>query len=62
MNLGGNPAKSGGYAGEIAEVSVYNRALSAKEVKQLYDAGPQAGKYRCSANNGKIEKHIHTQR
>ena len=36
MVLGGNPGKSGDFSGEIAEVSVYNRALTSQEIKLLY--------------------------
>ena len=53
MVLGGNPGFSGDYKGEIAEVSVWNRAISAAEVTKLYNNGPfrsdNVGQQNCSS-------------
>ena len=53
MVLGGNPGFSGDYKGEIAEVSVWNRAISAAEVTKLYKNGPfrsdNVGQQNCSS-------------
>ena len=49
MVLGGNPGRSSNFKGEIAEVSVYNRALTSQEIKLLYSLKGQHTRYHLEA-------------